>query len=90
MASGRPLLASPDGDSALAKVVKAAGCGLCVEPENAGDLAEAILQLYRDPSLREQMGKRGREYAEAHHSKHAAVTRYDELLRRVAGGGEKG
>jgi hypothetical protein len=34
--------------------------------------------------LREMMGKRGREYAEAHHSKHAAVTQYDELLRRVA------
>jgi colanic acid biosynthesis glycosyl transferase WcaI len=86
MASGRPLLASPDGDSALAKVVKTAGCGLCVNPENAGHLADAILQLYRDPSQREMMGKRGREYAEAHYSKHAAVTRYDELLRKVADG----
>jgi colanic acid biosynthesis glycosyl transferase WcaI len=86
MASGRPLVASPDGDSALAKFVKAAGCGLCVKPGNGGHLAEAILQLYRDPSLREMMGKRGREYAEAHHSKHAAVARYDELLRKVAAG----
>jgi colanic acid biosynthesis glycosyl transferase WcaI len=84
MASGRPLLASPDGDSALAKVVKAVGCGLCVNSGNGGDLAEAILQLYRDPSLREMMGKRGREYAEVHHSKHTAVRWYDELLRRVA------
>jgi colanic acid biosynthesis glycosyl transferase WcaI len=86
MASGRPLLASPDGDSALAKVVKAARCGLCVNPGNSGHLAESILQLYRDPSLREMMGKRGREYAEVHHSKHTAVTQYDELLRRVAEG----
>jgi colanic acid biosynthesis glycosyl transferase WcaI len=84
MASGRPLLASPDGDSALAKVVKAVGCGLCVNPGNGGHLAEAILQLYRDPSLREMMGKRGREYAEAYYSKNTAVRRYDDLLRRVA------
>lgn len=60
-----------------------------MRPEGLGDperLAESILTLYEDGALRGQMGQQGRRYVEAHHSKHAAVTRYDQLLRRVAGG----
>ena len=90
MASGRPLLAAAEQDSEVARSVKSSGCGLCISPGDAEQLAESILTLYKDFVLREQMGQKGRRYAEAHHSKHAAVTRYDELLRRVAGGGAKG
>jgi colanic acid biosynthesis glycosyl transferase WcaI len=84
MASGRPLLASSDGDSGVATLVKTAECGLCVKPGETEHLAEAILDLYRNPALRETMGRRGRRYAEENHSKHAAVARYNELLQRIA------
>ena len=84
MASGRALLASSEGESGVEQVVKTAECGLCVRPGNAVALTEAILTLYNDSSLRESMGWRGRQYAEENHSKHAAVSRYDELLQRVA------
>ena len=84
MASGRPLLASADGDSNVANVAKAAQCGLCVTPGNAEALGEAILRLYRDPFLREAMGRCGRQYAVENHSKNAAVASYHELLERVA------
>lgn len=82
MASGRPLLASSDGASGVDDVVKAAECGLCVRPGDAGHLAEAFLKLYRDPSTRETMGQRGRRYAEEHHSKQVVVDRYHDLLQR--------
>lgn len=84
MASGRPLLASSDGDSGVATMVKTAECGLCVKPGDTEHLAEAILKLYRDPSLRETMGEHGRRYAEENHSKQVAVARYNELLQRIA------
>src|SRR5207237_5428160 len=84
MASARPLLASSEGESGVEQVVKTDECGLCVRPGNAVALTEAILTLYNDSSLRESMGWRGRQYAEENHSKHAAVSRYDELLQRVA------
>ncbi len=84
MASGRPLLASSDGDSGVATLVKTAECGLCVEPGETEHLAEAILDLYRNPALRETMGQRGRRYAEENHSKQVAVARYNELLQRIA------
>jgi glycosyltransferase involved in cell wall biosynthesis len=47
-------------------------------------LAEAILDLYRNPALRETMGRLGRRYAEENHSKQVAVARYNELLQRIA------
>lgn len=85
MASGRPLLASSDDESGVERLVKTAECGLCVRPGDAKNLAEAILNLYRNPSLRETMGQRGRRYAEENHSKHAIVARYHDLLHRACG-----
>ena len=84
MASGRALLASADHESDVWKLVKETQCGICVEPEDPKQLAEAILTLYRDRSLREAMGRRGREQAEQNYSKNIVVARYHELLTQVA------
>jgi len=85
MASGRPLLASSDGDSGVATLVKTAECGLCVKPGETEQLAEAILDLYRNPALRKTMGERGRRYAEENHSKQVVIDRYHDLLQRFCG-----
>jgi putative colanic acid biosynthesis glycosyltransferase WcaI len=85
MASGRPLLASSDGDSGIASLVKTAACGLCVKPGETERLAEAILDLYHNPALRETMGRRGRRYAEENHSKQVVIDRYHELLQGICG-----
>lgn len=84
MASGRPLLASADMRSDVWNLVEATQCGLCIEPENPEQLAEAVLTLYRDPSLRDAMGQRGRQHAERNYSKQVVISRYDELLQRIA------
>ena len=85
MASGRPLLASSDGDSGVATLVKTAECGLCVKPGETEHLAEAILDLYRNSALRDTMGRRGRRYAEENHSKQVVIDRYHDLLQRICG-----
>jgi colanic acid biosynthesis glycosyl transferase WcaI len=85
MASGRPLLASSDTDSGVATLVKTAECGLCVKPGETKHLAEAILDLYRNPALCETMGQRGRRYAEENHSKQVVIDRYHDLLQRICG-----
>ncbi len=87
MASGRPLLAAAEQGSEVDRAVGSAGCGMCIRPGNAQRLADAILTFYKDAALRDHMGRQGRAYAEAHHSRHVAVARYDELLRQVAAGG---
>lgn len=86
MASGRPLLAAAEEGSEIDHAVESAGCGMCIRPGNSERMAESVLTLYRDAGLREHMGRQGRAYAEANHSRHVAVARYDELLRQVAFG----
>ena len=84
MASGRPLLASGDPDSDVWNLVDATGCGICVEPENAGQLAAAVLTLYHDEEARQAMGRRGRRHAEECYSTEAVVAQYERLLRQIA------
>ena len=88
MASGQPLLVSADVTSDVWRLVEDAGCGICVEPNDADKLAASILRLYADPALRVAMGQRGREQAEQHYSREAVVGLYQDLLHRVAAGSE--
>lgn len=61
MASGRPVVASATGG--LTEIVDDGVTGLLVRPGDAGQLREAIDRLAADPSVREEMGARGRERA---------------------------
>ncbi|MGA2607501.1 MAG: glycosyltransferase family 4 protein [Terriglobia bacterium] len=85
MASGRPIIASVDEGSDTWKVIQRAGCGLCLEPENPGALAGAILDLFRNDAYRARLGALGRAYAVQHHSKLAAAQEFCNLLRSLAG-----
>lgn len=85
MASGRPILASADRASDVWNLVEDTGSGLCVEPGDSRALADAVLQLYRNPTCREAMGQRGREHAERDYSTQTVIAAYDALLRKVAG-----
>jgi colanic acid biosynthesis glycosyl transferase WcaI len=88
MASGRPLLASADRESEVWRLVGDTQCGVCVEPEDAGQLAQAILTLYRDPALREAMSRRGRQHAVQSYSRQVVVDRYHDLFQRIAANAE--
>jgi len=55
MANGKPIVAARA--AAVPEVVRH---GLLVEPDNIGELADAIERLYRDPLLRESLGDAGR------------------------------
>jgi colanic acid biosynthesis glycosyl transferase WcaI len=83
MASGRPLLAClpPSGDAP--RLVDRAQCGLSLKPEDPIALAEAILRLYREPSLSASMGRQGRQYAVQHFSLKSCVVRLEDLFKEV-------
>ncbi|MEX2574076.1 MAG: glycosyltransferase family 4 protein [Balneolaceae bacterium] len=57
MAAGKPVVASDC--TAQAAVVKQEKCGLVHRAGDAGDLADAVLTLYRDRGSREEMGRNG-------------------------------
>ncbi len=59
MAAGKPIVASRIGG--IPETVRNGVSGIIVEPGDVEQLAEAIVRLARDPSLREQLGRAGRE-----------------------------
>ena len=65
--------------------VQVAQCGLSVEPENAELRAQAILKLYKDSSLAEELGENGRKHAERHFSLEACTEKYEQLFEELCG-----
>jgi glycosyltransferase involved in cell wall biosynthesis len=66
LAAGKPIIASSSGESAN-EVIRA-NAGLTCSPENAEELAKAVLQLYRmSPDARTNLGENGRRYFFSHY-----------------------
>lgn len=80
LASGRPILASVDEGSDTWNLVKRSQAGICVPPEDPGAIARAILELKNDERLRNNFGKKGRDYALQYHSPQAAAVKFEQLL----------
>ena len=79
MGAGRALLLSARGEAA--ELVRAAGAGIVVAPEDPRALAEAIRRLHSEPPLRRALGAAGREYAEAHFGADRAAAEWATQLR---------
>lgn len=62
MAAGRPVLASLPLNGDAPRLIKEAGCGICIEPENPEELAEKIIYLSENKDICEEFSKQGREY----------------------------
>lgn len=80
MASGCAVIANVPLDGDVPKIIEKAQCGLSVESENPKELARVILQLYRDTSLREELGRNGKQYAKEHFSLSVCTQKYEALL----------
>jgi colanic acid biosynthesis glycosyl transferase WcaI len=73
LASGRPVIASCRAGTELETVVSK--CGLVVAPQDGAALAEAIVKLSDDRTLRLEMGRRARAYAEINFERDAILGR---------------
>jgi len=78
MGAGIPIIGSVEGE-ARAVIAKSRG-GICVEPENASQIAEAVLQLYQHPELRKSLGENGRHYVTKHFNRRDAARKFEQLL----------
>lgn len=85
MATGRPVLASMPLDGDAPRIIQEAGCGVVIEPGNHVKLAESILKFYSAPAVLEEMGRKGREYAEKYFSREAGVKHYEDIFSSLAG-----
>ena len=84
LAAGRPVIASVDPGSEVARIVAGAGAGLAVSPDDPDVFAAAVEYLAGDAGLRNRMGAHGRAWAEEYHSPRAAAGSYLDLIERLA------
>jgi len=82
MACERPVIVAVDGQAR--QLVAQAGAGVFVEPESAGELVQAILDLARDPGRRTTMGQNGRKYITDHLSRERTARDYIAVLEDLA------
>jgi colanic acid biosynthesis glycosyl transferase WcaI len=83
LAAGRPVVASVDEGTEVARVVEAAGAGVAVPPDDSDAFTGAISALLDDPAGCRQMGASGRAFVERWASPAAVAERYDELFAEL-------
>lgn len=83
MAAGRPVVASLPLGGDAPKIINECRCGVAVEAGRADQLASAILKLYNNQSLREEMGRAGREAAVMLFSRASCVDRYEQIFNSL-------
>jgi len=81
MAMVRPVILGVEGESA--ELVMSAGGGICIEPESSKDLAIQVLRLYRDPTLRQELGSSGRRYVMEHFDRQVLAKRFVDVMQLV-------
>ena len=84
LAAARPIICAMGG--AAAELVLAARAGVTCAPGGAGSLVGAILQVASaSVAEREQLGRNGRRYFDAHFEKEAVIDSYEQMLTDLAG-----
>jgi glycosyltransferase involved in cell wall biosynthesis len=81
LAMSRPVILGVEG--AAADFVRKSASGLCMEPENPGDLLLAIERLQRDPALAQSLGRNGRDYVLKHCDWDTLADNYLQQIRGV-------
>ncbi len=82
MGMERPVILGVAGESQ--GIVEEADCGICIEPENPQQLADAVLKLFNDPELAAGMGRNGRRRVIAAYNREALAGTYLGILDRVS------
>ncbi len=84
LAAGRPVVASIDKGSEVARVVGEAGAGLAVPPDDLDALVAAVENLVADPTALAEMGDAGRRWAEMWNSPRQVASTYADLIVELA------
>ena len=80
LAAGRPIVASVDPGTEVARTVELAGAGLTVAPDDPEAFTQAIVRLVAGPADAAAMGRAGRAFVEGWASPAAVAEAYERLF----------
>jgi colanic acid biosynthesis glycosyl transferase WcaI len=90
MAASRPVICAAAEQSTVARTVVDSGSGIVVQPGDTGEIASAICYCAENPGRSAEMGKKGREWFESHHTLSGAAERFCQILDHVTMPGQIG
>jgi colanic acid biosynthesis glycosyl transferase WcaI len=83
LAAGRPIVASVDEGTEVARTVERAGAGIAVPPDDPAAFTAAVGRLLDEPQAAAQMGAAGRRFVETWASPSAVAAAYEELFEEL-------
>lgn len=79
----KPIILEVEGFAA--KFVKQANAGICIEPENAEQLAQSIENLADNLQLCRSLGQAGRKYVMKHNDRDSLANEYLTIIASSSG-----
>jgi colanic acid biosynthesis glycosyl transferase WcaI len=86
LAAGRPVVASVDPGTEVARTIERAGAGLAVPPDDPEAFTKALRRLLDDPDEARAMGTSGRAFVEGWASPAAVAASYEALFDELRAG----
>lgn len=83
LASSRPVLLIARRSCDLAQLVLSEGCGLVVEPGEAAELAQQLLEISQQPDLVRTMGRRSLALYKRQFGLERSIARYEAVLQEM-------
>jgi colanic acid biosynthesis glycosyl transferase WcaI len=83
LAAARPIVASVDEGTEVARTVERAGAGISVPPDDPAAFTAAVGRLLDEPHAAAQMGASGRQFVEGWASPSAVAAAYEELFSEL-------
>jgi len=81
LAMAKPIILGVEGESA--DLLRAAKAGICIEPEQADELAACVLELSKNPERCQQLGRNGRRYVMEHFDRIVLARKLASVLETV-------
>lgn len=85
LAAGRPIVASVDPGTEVARIVELAGAGIAVPPEDAEAFVKAVRRTVEHPADAESWGRAGRDFVARWASPAAVAQQYEALFGELVG-----